>query len=282
MTEDFDSMHTHTTSQSPSDATAPEAVRLAEQALEDALIAGADTGPARAALEAALAAAAAERDAADQAARAAAEADQTAAQQAEAEAVEQAQDQVADVIETIESAPDADPLPAPVESSIVRVAAEHLAQARAALAKADVPHAAAIAHRDAVRARLRPKAAELAAIRARRAAGNEQPEDAANMTALGMDIEDLERMLVPLDAAVAAADPVAQQHALDAAKVALAAARKRAELDGMADRVRALEAHFTAQVRVLRLAAADRGVNNLGSIYRASDALRTVANGGWL
>ena len=268
--------------QSPSDAPAPEAVQLAEQALEDALIAGADTGPARAALEAARAAAVAERDAADQAKRAAAEADHAAAQQAEAEAVEQAQDQVADAIEAIESAPDADPLPAPVESSIVRIAAEHLAQARAALAKADAPHAAAIAQRDAVRARLQPKTAELAAIRARRAAGNEQPEDAANMTALGMDIEDLEDMLVPLDAAVAAADPVAQQHAVDAAKVALDAAKKRAELEGMADRVRALEQHFVEQVRRLRLEAQKRGENNFASIFLPSEPLRRLSQGGWV
>ena len=268
--------------QSPSVATAPEAIQLAEQALEDALFAGADTGPARAALEQAHAAAAAERDAAAKTARAAAEADQAAAQQAEAEAVEQAQDQVADAIETIEPAPGTDPLPEPVESLVVTTSAQYLAQARAALAKAEGPHVAAIAERDALRARLQPKTAELAAIRARRAAGNEQPDDAANMTALGMDIEDLNRMLASLDAAVAAADPVLQRQAVDAAKVALAAAKKRAEVEGMADRVRALEAHFTAQVRVLRLAAADRGVNNLGSIYRASDALRTVANGGWL
>lgn len=276
-------MSTQTTPpQSPANATAAEAAQLAEKALATALITGADTGPARAALDAARAAAAAERDAADQASRAAVEADQAAAQHAEAEAVEQAQDQVADAIETIEPAPDADLLPEPVESPIVKLAAQHLAQARSGLKKADVPHAAAMVQRDAVRTRLQPKTAALEAIRARRSAGTEQADDAANMTALGMDIEDLSRMLAPLEAAVTAADPVLQRQAVDAAKVALAAAKKRAEVEGMAERVRALEAHFTAQVRVLRLAAADRGVNNLGSIYGASDALRTVANGGWL
>lgn len=266
----------------PSAGTTAEAVQLAEKALASALIAGADTAPARAALEEARKAAAAERDAADQAARAAAKADQAAAQQAEADTAGQAQDQVADVIEAIEAAPDADALPAPVESPIVKLAAQQLAQARTALAKADVPQAAAIAERDALRARLEPKAIELEAIRARRSAGDEQPGDAANMVALGMDIEDLGNMLAPLEAAVAAAAPAAQQRAVVDAEAALVAAQRRAVVDGMAERVRLLEAHFTAQVRTLRLAAAERGMYNLGSIYQPSDALRKVANGAWV
>lgn len=266
----------------PSAGAAAEDVQLAEQALEDALIAGVDTGPARAALQEARKAAAAERDAADQAARSAAQADHAAAQQAEAEAVGQAQDQVADAIEAIEPAPDADPLPEPVESPIVKLAAQHLAQARSGLKKADAPHAAAIAGRDALRARLEPKSRELESIRARRSAGDEQPGDAAAMHTLGMDIEDLSRLLQPLEAAVEAAIPVAQQHAVAAAEAALVAAQRRAELDGMVQRVRALEAHFAAQVRTLRLAAAERGMNNLASIYQPSDALRKVANGAWV
>lgn len=283
MTKDFDSMNTQTAApQSPSDATVPAAVQLAEQALEAALIAGADTGPARAALEAARAAAAAERAAADQAARAATEADHAAAQQTEAEAVEQAQDQVADAIETIESAPDAEPLPAPVESPIVKLAARHLAQARSGLKKANVPHDVAIAERDALRARLEPKSRELESIRARRSAGDEQPGDAATMTALSMDIKDLGRMLAPLEAAVVAAAPAAQQRAVVDAEAALVVAQSRAVVDGMAERVRLLEAHFTSQVRALRLAAADRGMTNLASIYVPSDALRKVAIGAWV
>lgn len=266
----------------PSDGTAAEDFQLAQKALVSALLAGADTGPARTALEEARKAATAERNAADQAARAAVQADHAAAKQAEAETIEQAQDQVADAIGTIEAAPDTDPLPEPVESPIVKIAAQHLAQAHFGLAKADVPHAAAIAERDALRARLEPKSRELESIRARRSAGDEQPGDAANMTALSMDVEDLGRMLVPLEAAVVAAAPVAQQHAVAAAEAALVAAKRRAEVDGMVERVRMLEAHFAAQVRTLRLAAAERGMNNLGSIYQPSDALRKVANGAWV
>lgn len=266
----------------PSAGTAAEAVQLAENSLASALITGADTGPARAALEEARKAAAAERDAADRDARAAAQTDNSAAKQFEAETVEQAQNQVADAIETIESAPDADPLPEPVESPIVKLAAQQLAQARTALAKAEVPHAASTAERDALRSRMQPKTAELEAIRARRLAGDEQPGDAAIMNALSMDVEDLGRMLAPLEAAVVAAAPAAQQRAVVDAEAALVAAQRRAEVKGMANRVRLLESHFTAQVRLLRLAAADRGMNNLASIYVPSDALRKVANGAWV
>lgn len=267
---------------SPFAGTAAEALQFAEQALADALIEGADTGPARAALAAARKAAAAEREAAEQQARKAAQAAQAAAQQAEAAIVDQANDQVIAAIETIEAAPDADPLPEPVVPAGVRLAAEQLARARAALAQASVPYDRALDERSALRARVQPKTAELAAIRARRAAGDEQPGDAAAMTALSMDIEDLDRMLQPLEAAVAASVPDAERRAVADAQAALAGAQKRAEVDGMADRVRALEAHFAAQVRALRIAAADRGMTNLGTFYRASDALRTVANGGWL
>lgn len=92
------------------------------------------------------------------------------------------------------------------------LAAQELPRARLALERAQVPHRAAVAERDALRARLQPKDFELAAIRARRATGDEQPGDVATMHALGLDLEDLSRMLVPLEAAVAAKAPAAQQH----------------------------------------------------------------------
>jgi hypothetical protein len=276
-------MQKHSTPPPRSSAgSAAEAVQLAEQALEAALVAGVDTGPARAALDGAREAAAAEQNAVDLAAREVADAEAVAAQQAEAEAIAQTQQQVAEAVETIESAPGADPLPEPVESPAVASAAHRVAQLRRALEQAQLPHHAAIAERGALRKRAQAKKAELDAIRARRSVGDEQAGDATTMTALNMDIEDFTRMLVPAEAAVVATAPTAQQQALVEAENALTAAKRNAEVTGMADRVRLLEAHFTSQVRALRLAAADRGMHNLGSWYRASDDLRKVANGAWL
>ncbi|VTU14356.1 hypothetical protein [Variovorax sp. RA8] len=262
---------------------AAEAVQHAEEVLDGALFAGVDTTSARSSLAAAREALAAERAAAAETASAAAAEHAAVAQQAESAAIVAAQEQVAEAIETIESAPGAEPLPEPpAPPPMVRLAAQESARARAALAKAQAPHAEAVKARDALRARMQPKQAELDAIRARRTAGIEQPADAAAMNALAMDLEDLGRMMKPMEDAVIATEPAAQQQAVVAAEAALAKAKVSAELDGLADRVRALEQHFVAQVRTLRLEAQKRNCNNLGSIYIASDLLRKVAHGAWL
>ncbi|MDR6855300.1 hypothetical protein [Variovorax guangxiensis] len=266
----------------PSVSTAAEAVQHAEDALDGALFAGVDTTFARATLAAAREALAAEQAAAAQAESAAAAERAAAAQQAEAAAIDAAQEQIAEAIETIESAPGAERLPEPALPPMVALAAQQVARANAALARAQVPYREAVAARDALLARLKPKADELDAIRARRAAGDERPGDAATMHALGLDREDLDRLLAPLQAAVARAEPAAEQQAVAAAEAALQAARRRAEIDGMADRVRQLEAHFVEQVRRLRLAAAERNMSNLGTHYTPSNQLRMVAAGGWV
>lgn len=266
----------------PSAGPAAEALQHAEQTLADALIAGDDTAPARAALEAARAVIDTERDAVDLAAREAASAHDAAARQVEADAVAETHQQVGEALATIESAPGAETLPEPVESPAVASAVLRVEQVRRALQQAQVPHHAAIAERGALRTRLKGKEAELGAIRTRRAAGDEQAGDAATMSALAMDIEDLTRMLVPLDAAVVSTSPAAQQQALAEAESALTAARRNAEVTGMADRVRLLEAHFIDAVRTLRLEAQKRGQHNLGSIYQPADNLRRLSRGEWI
>ncbi|MNW21217.1 hypothetical protein D3C71_2220050 [compost metagenome] len=59
-------------------------------------------------------------------------------------------------------------------------------------------------------------------------------------------------------------------------------AKARAELDAMTARLRAVELHFVAQVRALRLAAQARGHSNFGSVFLPSEKLRMVAAGGWI
>jgi hypothetical protein len=277
-------MNTHIASLNRRSSAEPaaEALQHAAEALDRALFAGVDTTSARGTLAAAREALAAEHAAAGQAARAAAAEERRVAQQAEAAAIDAAQEQVVEAIEAIKPAADADPLSEPVVPPMIKLAAQELARARAALERAQTSHREAVAARDALRTRMRPKEAELNKLRARRAAGDEHPVDVATMHVLGMDIEDLSRMLAPLEAAVAATMPNVQQQAIVNAEAALLTAKRRTEVEGMADRVRQLEAHFTAQVKALRLAAAARGMNNLGSIYVSSDALRKVANGAWL
>ncbi len=266
----------------PSNDSVVEALQLAEQALQDALLAGADTASARNALEAARAGVAAERDAFDLAAREAADVADADARQAEAEAVAETNQQVAAAVATIKSAPGAEPLPMPAESPVIAAAVLRVQQVTQMLDQAMVPHHAATAERNALRTRSQAKKAELDAIRARRAAGDEQPGDGATMHALSLDVEDLGKLLATADAAVAATAPDALRQNLVEAESALAAARRRAELEGMVERVVALQAHFVAQVRALRLEAQRRGEMNLGSWFLPSEDLRKVSNGGWV
>jgi chromosome segregation ATPase len=163
-------------------------------------------------------------------------------------------------------------------------ALHQLQRAQRALAAAQAPYAAAAKDVAAVRVRLNAKETALAEIRARRASGDEQPGDAASMSALGMDAEDLRRIVSGLQGKVDAVAPVvqaAQQTVLDAQRD-LATAKSRAELDAMVERVRAIEGHFVAQVRALRLAAQARGRGNFGSVFLPSEKLRMLAAGGWI
>lgn len=274
-------MNQSSQSPSPSVASATEALLLAEQSLEEALTLGGDTSEARTSVQVAhdalAAAIAAEQQAADEAAAA----ERDAARQDDADAVHEAEAAFVAVVSTVDAAPGAEPLSAPVVPGLVLQALHQVQRSQRALAAAQAPYAAAAKDVAAVRARLNAKEAALAEIRGRRTSGDEQPGDSAEMAALAMDSEDLRRIAGGLQAkvdAVAPAVQAAQQTVLDAQRD-LAIAKSRAELDSMVDRVRAVETHFVAQVRGLRLAAQARGSHNLGSIYLASKQLRDVANG---
>ncbi|WP_440532565.1 hypothetical protein [Variovorax sp. YR566] len=269
-------------SSSPSVAAATEALKLAEQALDDALTFGGDTSAARVtwavARDALAVATAAEKRAVDQTAAV----KRAAAREEDAVAVQVARDDFVAAVSVIEPAPDADPLPTPAVPGIVLQATQQVQRAQRALIKAQKPFAAASQECSAVRARLSSKESALAEIRARRTGGDEQLGDPAEMTALSMDAEDLRRIVVGLQSNVDAAAPAVQaaQQAMLDAQQAVAAAKARAELDAMVDRVRAVEMHFVAQVRALRLAAQARGHVNFGSVFLPSQQLRMLAQGG--
>jgi hypothetical protein len=271
-------------SPSPSVASATEALQFAEQSLEEALTLGGDTSEARAAVQVAHGALAAATAAEQQAADEAAAAERDAAEQDDADAALEAQAAFVAVVSTVDAAPGAEPLSAPVVPGLVLQAAQQVQRARRALAAAQAPYAAAAKDVAAVRARLNAKEAALAEIRARRTCGDEQPGDATEMTALGMDSDDLRRIVSGLQSNVDALAPAVQadqQTVLDAERD-LATAKARAELDSMVERVRVIEGHFVAQVRALRLAAQARGHGNFGSVFLASKQLRDVAHGGWV
>ncbi|SFO84678.1 hypothetical protein SAMN05216567_1034 [Variovorax sp. OK605] len=268
----------------PSVASAAEAFQLAEQVLEEALILGGDTGNARAAIEVARDALAAATAAEQQAADEAAAAERDAAVQADADAAHEAEAAFVAVVSTVDAAPAGEPLPAPVVPGSVLMAVQQVQRAQRALADAQAPYAAAARDVAAVRTRLNVKEAALAEIRARRTGGDEQPGDAAQMAALSMDAEDLSHIVSGLQGDVDAVAPAVQaaQQAVIGAQRDLATAKSCAELDSMVERVRAVETHFVAQVRALRLAAQARGHGNFGSVFLASKQLRDVAHGGWV
>jgi colicin import membrane protein len=281
----MEGMNPHTSPPlSPSVASATEALQLAEQVLEEALTLGGDTSDARAAVQvghdALAAATAAEQQAADEAAAA----ERDAAEQDDADAVDAAEEEFTAVVSTVAAAPGAEALPAPVVPGMVLQSLRQVQRAQRALAAAQAPYAAAAKDVAAVRARLNAKETALAEIRARRTGGDEQPGDAAAMAALAMDGEDLRRIAGGLQAKVDAAASAVQaaQQAVREAQQAVVAAKARAELDSMVERVRAVETHFVAQVRALRLAAQARGHGNFGSVYLPSEKLRMLAAGGWI
>lgn len=270
---------------SPSAAAATEALQLAEQSLEEALTLGGDTSEARAAVQVARDALAAVISSEQQAVEQAAAAERDAAAQEAADAVHAAEEEfVAVVSGTIDAAPDAEPLTAPAVPGVVLQAVQQLQRSQRALAAAEAPYAAASKEASTVRARLAAKETALIEIRTRRTGGDEQPGDAAAMTALSMDAEDLRRIVAGLQAKVDAVVPVVQlaQQAVRDAQQAVMTAKARAELDSMTARVRAVEQHFVAQVRDLRLAAQARGHSNFGSVFLPSEKLRMVAAGGWI
>lgn len=266
----------------PSAAALIEAVQLAQRALDDALIDDLDTAGPRAALGVAREALAAAQAADAQEAAAAAAAERRAAEDAAAAALTEAEETFVAAVEVIKPAPDADAPPVPGLPPMVALATKELARARAAFASAQVPYRAAIEKRNAVQARIDAKQRELDAINARRIAGDEQPGDPVAMTALVLDLEGLAKMLAPLVAAAEGIAPTGHQQAVQMAEAALAKAKVSAELDAMVARLRAVEQHFIAQVRTLRLEAQKRGHNNFGSVFVASDALRKVSNGAWV
>lgn len=278
-------MNSHTSpSPSPSVAAATEALEHAEQALDEALTLGRDASAARAtwatARDALAAATAAEKHAADEVSSA----KRGVARQEDAAAVEQAKAEFSATVGVIDAAPDAEPLPAAAVPGPVLLAVRQVQHTQRALAEAQKPYTAAAKECSAVRARLIVKETALAEIRTRRTGGDEQPGDSAEMAALSMDAEDLRRIVGGLQSKVDAAAPTvqsAQQAVLDAQK-AVVAAKASAELDAMAERVRALETHFVSQVRALRLAAQARGRSNFASVFLPSKQLRDVAHGAWV
>lgn len=247
------------------------------------------TAAARAALDAARADLASAEDAeAARAQAAAAEAKVSAAAQAEADeaaaagAVAQVDAFVAEAIAAV--APPADApnlLPAPaMPKNVVRAAAE-VARAAAALERANEPLLAAQADRRKLAERLALKEAAAAAIRARRLAGDSRDGDAAEMHLFDSDAAELRSALAEADVRVSAAQP--DEHLIRLhrdAVAALAAAQDRAVLDGMVQRMQALDEAIVAGARALRAAGQrQQPLFNLASYWRASEDLRKVVQG---
>lgn len=265
---------------SPSVAEATEAVQRATAAVDDALMTDGDAFKARLdlrAAEEALQQANARQQAVDRAAAAQARRAEQQVIADQASNTQEAFEQAVSIIEPVEGVA----FDAPVLPPAVAAAAADLARAQAALTAAHPALTAANATRAAVSNRIAPKVARLAEIAARRADGDERDGDAAEVSLLEQDLAHLNVKLAPLQAPVAEALAVVAQRreVIGQFEHALKVAQRKAELDEMVNRVRALEGHFCAAVRALRLAAEARGSNNFASTFLPSKTLRDISIG---
>lgn len=264
----------------PSTATDP--VADAEAALRAALLAGEDTAGPRAALDAARATAAAletqQRAARRDAARAASESAEAAA----AAAATQAADELRAAIGRMAAIPEGVAAPT-IDDARVSAAAAEVARLQAALDRDEPQRKRLRAEAGDLRDRAHGKRQQIAAIRARRLAGDEQSGDAAELHALEQDAAGLDGLAQEAAARLESLrlDTHVQQR-LTQAQAALARAKDEAVLRSMGDRLRAIEAALLAGARDLRLAADACGVSAVAPFFAASQPLRHLANGGWL
>jgi hypothetical protein len=247
----------------------------------DALAAGADTVAPRAAVDAARAALA-EFEAAE-ASAAQAVAAQGAADLAEATSAAQnaAQDALTAAADTV-AAPAGVELAAPVLAPAVAAAAGEVARLRLAHEAALELQREAAGRHAALAARHAQKTEAAAAIRARRAGGDEQPDDAAELHLLSLDASGLAELVAAAADDVRAASPDALAPALAAAETALVRAQAEAGLVVMLARVRVIEKALADGVRSLRAEADRLGRSNFGSVFLPADDTKKIASGAWL
>jgi hypothetical protein len=161
---------------------------------------------------------------------------------------------------------------------LIETAAHLVAQATAALDKAQAAHSDLVDTVGKTRATLERKKAALIGVKSRRATGTATPEDALEAVGLPDDIADLERMLAIATEKAAAAAPTAEQGALAAAQKQLDEASTSAKLRITRDRL-ALAEQVTIQLyHELRAAEKASGLYTYrpSGDYRANSELKNI------
>lgn len=245
--------------------------------LAAALVEGADTAAIReriASTEAELAAA--RRTAA--AAKAAQAAQEAAAIAAAGDALANTEHSVIEAAASLPAVEGVD-LPAIERTPEIEDAARRVAQARAALERAEADHRPLEAQAERLAGRLVEKRTALEALRSRRLAGDEREGDAAEAALLQADSEALQLLVGDARIKAGAATPAAQQAALRAAEQNLERVRAEAIYQQLQHQVRAIETALLAGVDRLVLAGAAVGKRTLRQSYEPAAGLYTLLRG---
>lgn len=163
---------------------------------------------------------------------------------------------------------------------LIETAAQQVAQAAAAMEKAQAAHSDLIDTANKTCTTLERKKAALAEVKARRAAGTATPEDALEAVGLPDDIADLERMLAIASEKAAAAAPTAEQSALAVAQKQLDEASIGAKLRITRDRLALAEQLVVQLYSDLRAAEKASGLYTYrpSGDYRANSDLKAIVN----
>lgn len=173
-----------------------------------------------------------------------------------------------------------EPLPAVEENTAIAGAAREVARCRAALERAEAALKPAAEQARMLVGRLTEKREVIAAIKARRLAGDERAGDAADLALLEADAEAL-RLLVDdasLKAAAADTRPAARL-ALNAAEAQLAGAHRQATYQAALERLRQAESVFIAAWRGMVDAGRAAGASSPWSEYKASPDMTRAVTG---
>lgn len=170
-------------------------------------------------------------------------------------------------------------LPAIERTPEIEDAARRVAQARAALERAEADHRPLVAQAERLAGRLAEKRTALEALRSRRLAGDEREGDAAEAALLQADSEALQLLVGDARIKASAAAPAAQQAALRAAELNLERVRAEAIYQQALRQVRAIEAALFAGVDRLVLTGAVVGKRTQRQAYEPDQRLFALLRG---
>ncbi|HAW6312368.1 TPA: hypothetical protein JLQ69_003518 [Escherichia coli] len=189
-------------------------------------------------------------------------------------AVHAAQEAVADAAGATEVA--GVQMPAPEDDPEVANAAARLAAARDRLVREDARYTAAYGEWATINKRLVEKQRQRDEIVARRASGDERPEDGAELTALNLDIGSLQSMAADRHIAAEQLKPTSARRLVADAEAALKKAQDEALFNLRKARIRALELALIDEHAIAVSDARARGLNEFTSLPMLRETQRII------